>query len=200
MTSVVLQISHKRWQVFKNMRSAAHLPSAKPWKAAGWHNDSPHPAADSTELQKWCCSPAPQNVCVQGVEHLNWGLRLWPNVQATRLLNCHFQASQWVEGSVCHSPGYLAYAIAPCAPMGRWTNRYWSACFACMGLLLVLTNLFVLSPDGGKKREVQIYSVSVMEDQTDFIHKWEGMGPSRYNLALEWAMLTTNLISGFTAA
>lgn len=42
---------------------------------------------------------------------------------------------------------------------------------ACMGLLLVLTNLFVLSPDGGKKREVQIYSVSVMEDQTDFIHK-----------------------------
>lgn len=94
-----------------------------------------------------------KKICKSKVKRAcNWGLPLWPNIQAPRLLNCHFQASQWSRGNcnsflllpgICDSPLYTG---------GEVDYHHLSALFVCSGFLLVLSNLFVVTPESGEEK------------------------------------------------
>ena len=135
MTSVVLQIRHRCSQIFKKTHSTTCLV-----QSSGRLQDdtmAPHTQLliqlpQTAYWKKQCCSPPSQKICKRKVRRAcNWGLLLWPNIQATRLFNCHFQASQWSRGicmtfllppGICDSPLHTG-GKADCPPF---------KCFVCL--------------------------------------------------------------------
>lgn len=154
-----LWVYHRFWQFFKWVHS-----TPCPVQSSGRLWDGTRAPCSQLLLQlpptacckKQSCSPAP-NICNRKLRRVcHWGLLLCP--KHTRLLNCHFQASQWSSGSCMSLLLLPSICDSPLYPSG---NLYFY--FVSLDFLLVLSNLIATTAIVGRKREVQIYSIVNMK-------------------------------------
>lgn len=154
-----LWVHHRCWQIFRWVPSTLCLvrSSGRLWDGTrAPHSQLLLQLPPSACCKTQSCSPAP-NICNRKLRRAGVCCPT-QNTQITRLLNCHFQASQWSRGSCMSLLLLPGICDSPLYPSG---NLYY--CFVNLDFLLVLSNLIAITAIVGRKREVQIYSVINMK-------------------------------------